>query len=523
MSRRVSSALALATAPRRAAERHPDVPIYLARPLDLFPQAGDRLTYQSLADLVDQTAAMLLGAGLAAGGRVLIVKEANFDIPLLALGCARARLVPVLVHSAVGADDLAVLVERCKPVALVTDARTETGGLLDAVPADVPRRLYVGAAGRFGAALTADDSVGLPTDRPADADPQLVTHSSGTTGVPKLVLHSVRSFAGHARPQVTIGRVLRVHDPYLMCLSPVHARTMSGLLALLALGLPMGFLTDPGLQDAATMLERLRPGVVETVPNDYIRWEQLIEERPELLSQIRLYVSSFDAAHPRTVQALLAAARPGARYMQAYGQTETGPVTIKSHRLNRGCQDGRCVGRGLPGQTKIKVADPSGTEVLPRGVPGAVFARSSGITPSYLGSPDQRVEGWWSMGDYGVRSKRGCLHLYDRLVDRATGVDSLLATEDTILERMPQLTEAVLISVGDGTPPVPLVCTRGDAPLDLAAWSRAVVGLPELAAPHLCRWEDIPHTATWKVKRPEAGRRLLAGELVAPSGQPGGG
>src|SRR5690606_8568227 len=114
-----------------------------------------------------------------------------------------------------------------------------------------------------------------PAVVPSVDTPQLVTHSSGTTGVPKLVLHSVHSFAGHARPQITIGKVLRVRDPYLMCLSPVHARCMSGMLAILALGLPLGFLTDTSPENAAELLAAVRPGVVETVPNAFIRWEEV--------------------------------------------------------------------------------------------------------------------------------------------------------------------------------------------------------------------------------------------------------
>lgn len=512
MSRRISAALALATAPRRAADRHPTVPIDLDRPLDLFPGSGERLTYRSFADHVDEAAGMLLGADVPAGGRVLVVKQPNFDVPLLAFACARAGLVPVLVHPAVSAADLGRLVKRCVPAAIVTDARTEAGGVLDAVPAGSPQRLYVGPAGSSGVPLGTGAPGRLPTERPGDADPQLVTHSSGTTGVPKLALHSVRSFAGHARPQITIGRLLRVRDAYLTCLSPVHARTMSGMLALLALGLPLGFLTDPSPENAARMLRRVRPGVVETVPNVFIRWEQLAEQEPGLFAGVRLFLSSFDAAHPRTIRALLAAA-PRARYLQAYGQTETGPITVKSHRPGRGCQNGRCVGRPVPGQTRVRVADEAGTGTARRGVPGPVFARSSGVMPTYLGGPEQRTDGWWPMGDYALRSRRGCLHLYDRLVDRASGVESLLAAEDTVLDRMPELTEAVLIPVGDGSP-VPLVCTRGDAPLDEAAWRAAVADLPELAPPRQCRWDDIPHTATWKVKRPEASRRLRAGELV---------
>ena len=98
-------------------------------------------------------------------------------------------------------------------------------------------------------------------------------------------------------------------------------------------------------------------------------------------------------------------------------------------------------------------------------------------------------------------------------------MESLLALEDTILERISALTEAVLVPVSDG-PPVPLVCTRGDEPFDIEGWNAAVADLPRLAEPVQCRWEDIPHTATWKVKRAEAAGRLVGGALTG-AGQAG--
>ncbi|MEV7022096.1 class I adenylate-forming enzyme family protein [Kitasatospora sp. NPDC093558] len=510
--RTIARHLALATAPQEAARRRPDVPIRLDRALDLFPEAGTQFDYRAFAGLVDRAAGLLAGAGISAGDRVFLAKDPNFDIPLLAFAAARIGAVPVLVHTAVGAESLAALVERSGPVAILTDRSTEDSGLFSGVPGSVAR-WYVGAPGAQGRSLLDVAPAPLaPSARPERSTPQLVTHSSGTTGVPKLALHTVESFAGHAKPQVLIGRLLRVSDPYLMCLSPVHARTMSGLLAILALGLPLGYLTDPSPENARRMIELVRPGVVETVPNAFIRWEEIAENRPELFTRVRLFVSSFDAAHPRTIRTLLGAAHPKARYMQAYGQTETGPITVKSHRLKGKCEDGRCVGRPVPGHTRIRITDEAGVR-LGRGLPGEIFARSSGVTPSYLGLPDQRVDGWWAMGDYGEVSLRGCLHLYDRLVDRSDDVGSLLAAEDAILEALPQLTEAVLIPMADGLP-VPLVCTRGDLPLDPEAWRAATAGQPPLADPVQCRWEDIPHTATWKVKRLEVARRIAAGDFA---------
>ncbi|MFI1563615.1 class I adenylate-forming enzyme family protein [Streptomyces sp. NPDC020490] len=507
MARRTPGHLALPTAPALAARRHGRVPLRLDRPLDLFPDAGTELDYVTFADLVDRAARLLAAAGVSPGGRVMVVKRPGFDVPLLAFACARLGAVPVLIHPTVGRHELPVLVERARPGVIVTDAYADGLGVLGELPAGGPRRWYVGPGGRSLTDLVPAD---LPeVSAPAPDTEQLVTHTSGTTGVPKLVRQTARTFAGQARPQTVIGRLLRVKDPYLVCISPVHVRTMAAIVSTLALGLPFGFMTEPDPRNAARMLERVRPGFVETVPNAFIRWEELADERPELLAPVRMFLSTFDAAHPRTIRTLLGAGRRHARYVQVYGQSETGPVAMKFYRRGRAgrCADGRCVGRPLPGQSQVRIAGPDGAGAVGRGTAGAILARTSAVTPSYLGTPDQRVDGWWAMGDFGVVTHRGCLHLYDRIVDREPGVDSLLALEDTILERVPELTEAVLIPVRGG-PPVPVVCTRGDRPLDARAWRAAVAGLRPVAEPVRLAWDDIPHTATWKVKRAEAARVL---------------
>lgn len=517
MAGRIRGDLALPTAPPLAARRHGRVPIRLDVPLDLFPEVGTDLDYVTFTDLVDRAARLLASAGAGPGSRVMVVKRPNFDVPLLAFACARIGAVPVLIHPTVGPDNLPVLVERARPAAIVTDAHTDSLGVLDELPEGGPQRWYVGPVPEHGGRALA----GLPTGELPEVPvlapdtEQLVTHTSGTTGVPKLVLQTARTFAGQARPQTVIGRLLRVRDPYLVCISPVHVRTMAAIVSTLSLGLPFGFMTEPDPRNAARMLERVRPGIVETVPNAFIRWEEIVDERPQLLESVRMFVSTFDAAHPRTIRTLLRAGRRHARYVQVYGQSETGPVAMKFYRPRREgrCADGRCVGRPLPGQSKVRIAGlAGGADEVGRGVPGSILARTSAVTPTYLGTPDQRIDGWWAMGDVGLVTDKGCLHLYDRIIDRRPGVDSLLALEDTILERVPELTEAVLIPVEDG-PPVPMICTRGDRPLPRRVWDEAVTGLSVVAPPVHLTWDDIPHTATWKVKRPEAARRLRA--LVA--------
>jgi hypothetical protein len=60
-----------------------------------------------------------------------------------------------------------------------------------------------------------------------------------------------------------------------------------------------------------------------------------------------------------------------------------------------------------------------------------------------------------------------------------------------------------------------VICTRDEQPVDPAAWRAAVADLPTMAAPVQWRMEDLPQTATTKIKRLELGRLLTARSQVS--------
>ena len=204
-----------------------------------------------------------------------------------------------------------------------------------------------------------------------------------------------------------------------------------------------------------------------------------------------------------------ASRRRRAIYFQAYGQTETGPVTVRPYtrRLARKA-DGRCVGYPVPGLTKVRIK-----RRRRRFAP--IEARSKGLGISYLGQEErfsaQIRDGWWNMQDVGRRGRWGCVHLLDRVVDKIDELDSLLKVEDTVLSRDHQLTELVLVRLPEGLQPV--VCTRHDHRVDRTAWADAVRDQPAMLEPLHCRWADLPTTATWKVRRIELRRLLEMGGL----------
>lgn len=511
-----------------AAQRHGDVPIQLDRPLGIAPELGLKFGYRAMGDLVERFAAALHAAGVRPGERVAVNKSHNADILVIACACARLGALSCLLSPAIDGETVLDMLAKAKPDHLITDA--DHLGHLGMTVVDLlevtPSVLL--AEGRLPGATALSDflprtmSEVRPAPHPTiDPDaPTFITHTSGTTGEPKLVAQSGRGLGAHIKLQKRIAKLLRINEPYALCVSYVHARTYSALAVAMSRGVPLLFLIDHQLPNVRKMFAEFRPGIVETNPNIFIQWEELAEDADRPLGNVRYYVSTFDAIHPRTVQRLLNGSnRRGAMYLQAYGQTESGPVTVRPYtRKSARRADGRCVGYGIPGLTAVRIGGEKPGR-LSR-TPGPVHVRSKGLGMTYVGQESrfsEQYDGtWWNMRDIGHRSKYGCLHLLDREVDQVAELDSVLALEDVLINRLDQLTEVVLVPLDDRISPV--VCTRHDNSLDLGAWRKAVADLPSMSEPVHCRWEDLPQTATWKVKRLELRRQMQDGTLVTVNG-----
>lgn len=508
----------LGTLFERAAARHPANTLILDHDLDIAPDLGRRATVAEIADLIDDFAARLWAVRIRPGDRVVIHKSNGFDITLLAFAAARIGAVPVLLSPMLDGETVAELVRRTDRPFLITDRAKLDGGLPGSVFERAERVLLASGSHPDATELaTLAGAPRVPVVQPPADHPTLITHTSGTTGIPKLAVHTGRSLQARYRPQrAVVAPLLHRREPVALHVSFVHSRLMTALAISLLRGLPIAVLADSHPGRAADLFVRLRPGIVEAHPNSFMEWEELADDPRGPFSNVKLFSSTFDAIHPRTVRRLLAASRRKAPlFGQLYGQSEVGPVVVRGFTRRRAEDaDGRCVGRPFPGMTDVRVVSRDGR---PPSVdnPGFIEVRSDGRVVTYLGEQqryDAQVSpgGWWRMGDVGYRTRWGCVHLLDREVDLIEGFGSTLAAEDTLFGRLADLTEVVIVPGPDGRP-IPVVCTRNDRPLDPEVWETAAAGLPPMAEPVHWRIEDLPQTATTKIKRLELARLLATG------------
>ena len=503
----------------RAAGRWPELPFWLDRPLDVRPELGLSLRLEQVNDELERIVDAYTAAGVRAGDRVAIVKQPNLDVMLAVCAATRVGAVPAAISPLLDSTRLEALLRRLGRPHLVTDDVTlapESGRR----PADLDD--LVATTFRI-----AGSGVEVVRRREADVegpdvppDTGLLIHTSGTTGIPKLIAYRENGFGIHTELQARIAKLVRWKETGAIMMSPAHGRPYSSVAIGLHMALPAVFLTDPALPNVRDMFLRHKPGSIETYPNVYVFWEELAREDPGPFASIKFFLNTFDAAHPRTIRTLLRSSRRRLpMWFQAYGSTETGPLTVKLYtRWTLPGEDARCVGHPIPGYAKIRART---TVSGARG--GAIEASARAVTGPYVAEPDRAspisAPGWWATADIGYVSRWGCVHLLDRAIDVSEGLDSNLALEDAILARDPELTEVAFIS-GLGDRPVPVVCVEEDRPLDLARWSRATQGMPALAEPVQYRWQDVPRTTTWKVQRVQLRQQL--GERFQRAGSEAG-
>lgn len=510
-----------------AARRHPRTEVELDRPL--LCSGSDQLVYTvvQLADVVDELAARLAAAGVRAGDHVTIYKTDNFDIALLACAASRIGAVPALLSPALDGGVVARLLPRISDSWLVTDGDTLDGELKGVPLADLTRGILLSAGRERPEAVGLSAFAGAPRRPPvrrAHRDPMVITHSSGTTGLPKLAVHCPEGFWHRQAPQKVISWPIRGREKAALSMTLVHARFYMALEMFLSRGNSMLIAVDPTPERIAPLLVRTRPGFLETHPNTFVDWEVLVDHPDAPLSSVRYFNAAFDAIHPRTISRMLnASKRSRPLFFRFYGQSEIGPVSGNWYtRRSASGAAGQCVGFPLFGFVSMRVVTAAG-RARP-GRHGHIEVRGPSQILTYLGEEQRYADavhqGWWRMGDMGYRDRWGRLYLLDREVDQIDSMKSNLEAEDVLMSRLDELREVVIVA-GPGGEPVPVVATVGERPLDPRRWSEAVADLPEMAPVVHARYDQLPYTATRKIRRNELGRLLAEGLMDRHSGTVG--
>lgn len=449
------------------------------------------VSYSTLADMVEQTAAALWATGLVGGDVVGLRAPNSLGYVVGLLGAARAGLVVAPLDPALPAAEQNDRMLRLGARAVLTGT--------PAAPLDGTPDLILEVR---GSRCTVSGVAARRGDPPAiglTADDAMVMFTSGTTGKPKMVPWTHDSLSA-AMDNVVTAYGLRAADATLAVMPMFHGHGLvAGLLATLSSGGTLG-LPEKGRFSAHTFFDELAATEatwVTAVPTIY---QVLLDVAPAgSASAARLrFLRSCSAPLPPAVASRLEAAF-GAPVLPAYGMTEAThqacAVTATADTSTRM----RTV--GAPIGAEVRIADT-----------GEVWLRGPAVARGYLNDPVATAatftDGWLHTGDLGSVNDAGVLTLRGRIkniINRGGEKISPERVEDVLLAH-PDVVQAAVFPVPDakyGEQVAAAVVMRTGAAFDGAALHAfCAERLAKFEVPeHISSVDQLPATAKGSVDR----------------------
>lgn len=370
----------------------------------------------------------------------------------------------------------------------------------------------IGVTHVVGRDLAVDPAPSAQASRPSDPaispmpGARLLFSTSGTTGEPKIVIHSCSSLVVQAPRHVV------APDERFACLASIeHNFSKRHRLYCVSQGATNVFL-DP---TPATIVSQCRTLGVTTLHVSAFQARELLA-LPGLgeLPPMRLKLGGSHV--PAELRERLRE-QVSEDLHCGYGTTETGAIAFTDPRDG---DAGESVGQALPG-IGIRVMNAAG-EPVAAGERGEIAIRCEGMFLGYHARPEETAArlrgGWFHTGDAGHLDHRGRLHLGGRTDDMFVFNSMNIYPQDIEAQicRYPTVVDAAVLpkrSPVHGDIPVALVVFDRDAVPDLRDLNRFVRDLAGQRRPRqFTVVERIPRNAAGKILRTEAQRLLGAHE-----------
>jgi fatty-acyl-CoA synthase len=399
---------------------------------------------------------------------------------------------------------------------------------------------------------TAAEDIAELSDLPEATDAAAYFHTGGTTGAPKIAVHTHANEVTMAWSMAAVQRATDPDDSVSAIFAALPLFHVNALLvtclAPLMTGRPVvwgppGGYREPGLHPTFwRIVERYRIGGMSAVPTVYASLTRVPVDAD--ISSLRMPVVGA-APLPDAVRTAFSA-HTGVELVEGYGLTE---ATCATAMTRPGRARPGSVGQRLPyQQVKAVALDPVTGEWtdLPPGETGLLVISGPTVFAGYLrdGRPirDGVVrDGWLDTGDRGSVDADGFLRLAGRTKDLIIrgGHNIDPAVVEEALLRHPGVLAAAAVGRPDryaGEVPVAYVVCDPQAAVsaeDLREWAAGAVPEPAAAPKEVVLVDALPLTEVGKVFKPalraDAARRLIAAELgrlggrarVVPGSGPG--
>ncbi|MCA8900564.1 MAG: acyl--CoA ligase [Hyphomonas sp.] len=449
---------------------------------------GDqRLTWGDFNTRLNHVANAALVDGLAPGDRVIVLMSNGLEMLETLFGLIKAGLTSVPLNLSVSDEAIAGMIrdadarlvvcteEQARRLEADSDTREAIAGLgkvsVGTVRGWRDFRSWCGAA-----------SGTEPRTSPAGDLPMNIIYSSGTTGVPKGIVHTQAGrrdwagdlavalrYHGSARSLVTIGLYSNISWVTMLCTA-----------------LAGGTLVIEPAFDAGRFWRLCRDELITHSSMVPLQLQKIMEADP-------------DPSAPAPLQAIMSAGSPLHADLKARLLDRFGPAIIELYGLTEGVittldpeyAGGRMASVGHPiFGTDIVVLDDHDKEVAP-GEPGEIVATGRFVMPGYWRRPGPTDEASWTApdgtvwlrtGDIGYVDPEGYLFIVDRKKDMILSGGQNIYPQDieAQLVRHSAVEDVAVIGAVSrkwGETPLALVVAREKVdPDEITAWCNARLG-----------------------------------------------
>ncbi|MEO0435636.1 MAG: long-chain-fatty-acid--CoA ligase [Pseudomonadota bacterium] len=472
--------------------------------------AQRRLTFSELNRRANKIAHALAGLGLQHGDRVALLAHNGYQFVESFFGAAKPGFVVMPLNWRLTADELAFILKDGGAKALIFDeAFAETVCQLrerrDEVPS-IEHWITVGDEVPDFATpyeLFIDGHSEVEPAQIADAGDNLfIMYTSGTTGLPKGVVHTHETMFW-AVINLLVTSDNQTDDRYLVMLPMFHVAALGPTIGSTYRGNTIVIMREPNPATIWEVIEKEQINTSLAVPALLNFMLQVPERSQYDHSSMRCMITGAAPASTATLQAYIDL---GIEIHQAYGLTENcgcGCLITGKDSLERVGSTGKAFVHA-----EVRIVNEEGA-TQPAGVAGEVLIRGRHVMKEYWNRPDATAEtlrdGWLYTGDIAIADEDGFITICDRKKDMIiSGGENIYPAEiEAILIQHPDVLDAAVIGEPSekwGESPLAVVVGKDGGPSEEAVLSFCAGKLARYKQPARIEVVDvIPRNPSGKI------------------------
>ena len=414
-------------------------------------------TYNRVDQEANRVANALTGLGIRPGDRIALQLPNVGRMPIILFGCFKLGAVPVMLNVTAPGPEIASLLAASNSVAMICSEACVQAALDGFRQVETCQHILVGDAGRRSScpaptlnlsalcseAATRFDTFPVKADQPA-----AMLYTSGTTGLPKGIVHSHLSYYYTAVFSAREFWRLEPNDVMLMVAPGSSIFGQAMLTSACAAGATVSLLPRFNPEDFLMTIQNHRVTFFAGVPTlVHFMLNSPVVEKFDLSSLRKVMISGAPLSSELAGQFI---ERFGADMITGYGMTEGVPITYLNADMYRRAPAGAV---GLPAMgVSVRIVDETGQD-QPVGEAGEIVFRGPQLCSGYYENPDQWDlawrDNWFHTGDLGRLDQNGYLYLLERMKDliKRSGHSVFPSEVEQALYKHPAVAEAAVFGI----------------------------------------------------------------------------